>query len=272
MAKVLIGELRKSRNPHEDVVRWLQDIDEIFNRAKLQAPNKFLVAQAYLTDSADKWFRHNKSKILDWSTFNTELIKTYKPTIDQILFNMEQRRQQTRETVMEYYHDKIYLCSQADPDMNSSMKVHYLLKGLHDLLLPHVIRRHPTTAEEFLTIAQDEEKILSTLNGLSSISINPLDPYPDPPNPYPYLPENLHPPNNINVVQRPALTNNRTARSQHHQPSPPPLMNIPTGSFRAPSRYPYYPSRPLSAPTTLQCYSCYGFGHIARSCPTRKNM
>ncbi|CAF4739364.1 unnamed protein product, partial [Rotaria magnacalcarata] len=55
--------------------------------------------------------------------------------------------------------------------------IHYLTKGLHDSLIAHVIRRHPATPNEFLNIAQDEEKILLAWKGLSSTSTNEPDRY-----------------------------------------------------------------------------------------------
>ncbi|CAF2572822.1 unnamed protein product [Rotaria sp. Silwood2] len=66
---------------HEDVVKWLSDVEEIFNRAQFQLSNKYLAVQSYLIDSAAKWFRYNKATIIDWSTFKIELVKAYQPSL-----------------------------------------------------------------------------------------------------------------------------------------------------------------------------------------------
>ncbi|CAF1517349.1 unnamed protein product [Rotaria sordida] len=96
--------------------------------------------------------------------------------------------------------------------MSSVMIVHYLTKGLKHSLLAHVIRRHPSTPSEFLTVAQDEEKILLTLNGLSHASPNSLDNYPHEDDPVNEM---------VTLVQRPAPASNRRQTTF----SPQPLMN-----------------------------------------------
>jgi hypothetical protein len=92
---------------------------------------------------------------------------------------MVQRLQLPHESVMEYYFDKIHLCLQADSNMKSSIIIHHLIKGLKQSLIPPVIRRHPSTPADFLTIAQDEEQIQFILCDLSRASINPPDNYPN---------------------------------------------------------------------------------------------
>ncbi|CAF1642385.1 unnamed protein product [Rotaria magnacalcarata] len=168
LAKEQIRTLVKfSGTDHEDVVKWLFDFETVFDRAQLQISNKYIAVQSYLTDTAEKWFRHNKSTISDWSTFKLEIIKAYQPSLNQMLLKMEQRRQLPHESVLEYYVDKRQLCSQADPSMSSAMVIHHLTKGLKSTLIPHVIRRRPITPSDFLVMAQEEEKIQLTLNGLS---------------------------------------------------------------------------------------------------------
>jgi hypothetical protein len=215
-----------------------------------------------LIDAAQKWFRFNKSNIPDWSSFKIAVVKAYQPSIHQALLKIEQRHQLPGESIMEYYYDKLHLCTQADPNMSSSMIIHYLTKGLNNLLLPHVIRRHPATPNDFLTIAQDEEKILLTLNGLSSASINEPDRYPN---------EDIHMDHIVNVVKHPTNVNNRSFNWQHHQLPPQPLMNVPTTPFASSSRRSYSQHRPSSS-TSRQCYACHNFGHTAQYCPNRKNI
>ncbi|CAF3667070.1 unnamed protein product [Rotaria sp. Silwood1] len=164
---------------------------------------------------------------------------------------------------MEYYYDKLHLCMQADPNMNSSMIIHYLTKGLNDSLVPHVIRRHPTTPNDFLTIAQDEGKILSALNGLSYASTNESDRYPN---------EDIHMDHMVNIVKRPVNVNNRSFSRQHRQPPLQPFMNVLTIPFPSASRRPYSQHRTTSSSTSRQCYGCYEFGHTAPYCPNRKNI
>ena len=118
-----------------------------------------MAVQSYLADAAAKWFRHNKSTIAGWSTFRTEILHAYQPTLNATLFKLEHRHQSSTESVMEYYHDKLQLYSQGDSTMSAPMIIHHLIKGLRHALAAHVIRRHPSTADQFHPIAQDEEKL-----------------------------------------------------------------------------------------------------------------
>ncbi|CAF1213821.1 unnamed protein product, partial [Adineta steineri] len=216
----------------------------------------------YLTDSAEKWFRANKSTIPDWSLFKIELVKAYKPSLHQLLLKMEQRMQLSNECVMDYYCDKIYLCSQVDPEMSFPMIIHYLTKGLKPSLIAHVIRRNPTTPNAFRVFAQDEEKILLTLNGFSYATTTEH---------YNYPIDNIDLDNQVNIIKRPINVNNQSFNRQHYQSAPQPLMNVPTTASSSSFNRADDPYR-RSSSTSRQCYACHGFGHIAQYCPHRKNM
>jgi hypothetical protein len=249
----------------EDVTKWLQDVNTIFDRATIQPPNRYLAIQSYLVGAAAKWFLHNKLRILDWSTFSTELLTAYKPALNVILFKLEQRFQTTDESVMEYYYDKMQLCSQADPTMSSAMTIHHLMKGLKPILIPHVVRRNPLTPTEFLTTAHDEEKIHLTLAGISNDPANASREYPR----YSDLQPDV-----VNIVNRPVDYATRSSSSwQSRQPAPRPLMQsiVSRPSLPRVDQQPdhYRSSLPLSA---RQCYSCHELGHLARNCPKRKNI
>ncbi|CAF1009416.1 unnamed protein product [Rotaria sp. Silwood1] len=75
--------------PDEDVIKWIQYMEAVFDRAQLQPSNKFIAIQSYLTDAAKNWFRYNKSSITDWFIFKAEIIKAYQPSLNQILLKME---------------------------------------------------------------------------------------------------------------------------------------------------------------------------------------
>jgi len=201
----------------EDVVKWLQDMEAVFDRVKLEPSDKFIAIQCYLTKAAEKWFRFNAANIKDWATFKVEIVKVHQPSLHQILLQMEQRYQEPGEKVIEYYHDKHRLCLQADPDMSLSMIIHHLTKGLHASLLPHVLRRNPTTPSEFLTIAQGEEKLHITVNGLSHGSSSASDNYFNDDTPNDHM---------VNLVNRPANTQARPSHWRQHASSPQPLMNL----------------------------------------------
>ncbi|CAF4409283.1 unnamed protein product [Rotaria sp. Silwood2] len=177
---------------------------------------------------------------------------------------MEQRLQLPDESIMDYYYEKIHLCSQADSNMSSSMIIHYLTKGLKQSLVAHVIRRHPSTPAEFLAVAQDEEKIQITLNGLSRASTTPVDNYLN----YDDSIDEM-----VTLVKRSTNINAHLSNQQQHTSFPPPLMNSTSvPNYTSSSNRRYYHQYPSSSFASRQCYECYQFGHIARYCPNRKNI
>jgi hypothetical protein len=116
----------------------------------------------------------------------------------------------------------------------------------------------------FLLIAQDEEKIQITFNGLSHSSTTSTNNYPN---------DDTHPDDMIALVKPPLNRLTRSFNSHQHQSSPRPLMDLSPAPYQAPSsiRRPYYQSSSSSS-TSLQCYHCYGVGHFAKYCPDRKNV
>ncbi|CAF1611806.1 unnamed protein product [Rotaria sp. Silwood1] len=55
LAKEQIRNLSKYGGaPDEDVIKWIQDIEAVSDRAQLQPSNKFIAIQSYLTDAAEK--------------------------------------------------------------------------------------------------------------------------------------------------------------------------------------------------------------------------
>ena len=160
---------------------------------------------------------------------------------------------------MEYYYSKYQLCLQADSKMSDPTIIHYLSIGLNKSLIDHVIRRHPTTPSQFLLIAQDEEKIRSTLDGLN-IGKNKTNNYPVDDDPVDESVMVLRQP--INHDKRPT---NFQRRELHNNSKF--IGNHSTPYFR----YQHY-QQPSSYSSSRQCYACYQFGHIANQCPNRKNQ
>ncbi|CAF1454340.1 unnamed protein product, partial [Rotaria sordida] len=62
---------------NQDVIQWLEYIEEVFDRVQLQTSNKYIAIQYFLTNSAATWFKYKKSNIPDWFTFKRELIEAF---------------------------------------------------------------------------------------------------------------------------------------------------------------------------------------------------
>jgi hypothetical protein len=151
--------------------------------------------------------------------------------------------------------------------MSDAMKIHHLTKGLRKSLIDQVVRRQPQTPTDFLTAAKDEEKVKITLDGLSNLSMNATADYPQDDDPID---------GTIAVLNRPVNTYRRPAYVPQQQTSVGSTMQTkPVGHYVRQSS-PHashtnyrYPRSPLSS---RQCYHCFGFGHIAKYCPNRKNQ
>ncbi|CAF4253363.1 unnamed protein product, partial [Rotaria sordida] len=67
----------------EDVIKWLQDTEDVFDRVQLQSANKYIAPQSYLTATPAIWFRYNKSAVRDWFTFKIGIFKAFRPSLNQ---------------------------------------------------------------------------------------------------------------------------------------------------------------------------------------------
>lgn len=264
LAKEQIKNLRKFAGcSGEDVVRWLEDVEEVFNRAQIQPANKFIAIQSYLTDAALKWFRNNRQHITDWTTFKEQIVQLYKPSLDEQLSRLERRCQASDESLIEYYYDKLHLCSQVDAQMSTPILIHYLTKGLKPSLIPHVIRRNPTTKDEFLTVARDEERIEHALNGMQPASSHSAYDRFD----YDGMEDHV-----VTLINRPTSSVSQRFPVSPHPPPPRPLMQSvrPFSSYRSHSSQQVAPA--VFPVHSRRCYVCNRLGHLAKSCPHRKNM
>jgi hypothetical protein len=149
---------------NENVNKWLTDIIKELDLVNLNDPQKFSVIQTFLVDDARRWFLNNKSRINDWSTFVLQIQKTFSsPMLQELaLKKVGSRQQGLDETVLHYYNDMMELFAMIDMYMTDQYKVKYLKAGLKVSLKKEVMRKDPTSAEQFLEIAQTEEKLDSS--------------------------------------------------------------------------------------------------------------
>ncbi|CAF0890020.1 unnamed protein product [Didymodactylos carnosus] len=91
---------------------------------------------------------------------------------------LNNHKQRSDESVIEYYNTMIKLCNQTDPNMADTSKLNYLQMDLKQSLQNDVFRRHPSTAAQFFQVAQEEESlqtIVRTYAALTaSVFIDPL--------------------------------------------------------------------------------------------------
>ncbi|CAF4299431.1 unnamed protein product, partial [Rotaria sordida] len=80
MEKLIRSIIKFTGNRNQDVINWLQYIDEVFDGFQLQASEKHRVVSYFLTSYAAVWFKHIKPNTSDWPTFKREIIAYFSPS------------------------------------------------------------------------------------------------------------------------------------------------------------------------------------------------
>ena len=152
--------------PDENVNKWLTEITNELNVAKLNDDQKRLVIHIFLLEDARKWFINNMNDIPDWSSFINRTQKAFSSAwLQEVAIKKVGARQQgLNETVMHYHNEMMELFDMIDINMDDHLKVIYLNTGLKLSLKKEVLRRKPKTAAEFLEIPQAEEQLDSSIS------------------------------------------------------------------------------------------------------------
>ena len=152
--------------PEENINKWLVDITNELNMAKLDDDQKRMVIQTFLIEDARKWFINNMSDMLDWPTFTLRIQKAFSSAWlqEMAIKKVGTRQQAATETVLHYHNDMMELFDMIDVNMTDQLKVIYLKTGLKISLKKEVSRRNPKTVVEFLEIAQAEEQLDYSIN------------------------------------------------------------------------------------------------------------
>jgi len=127
-----------------------------------------------LKNEALYWHRQNKQKFVTWSIFVDEITKSFQSHMkqDEIFQKLKQYHQTPHQSVTQYYMEMIKLMKQADPDMNETTKIHYLINGLRPSLSIETRRKYPKNSEEFLTNAKVAEELTALNHSFTSVSFH----------------------------------------------------------------------------------------------------
>ncbi|CAF0786226.1 unnamed protein product [Adineta steineri] len=119
-----------------------------------------------LLDDARQWYVNNLDAVKDWTTFTREIQNAFSSPVHRSLAikQIGNRVQGLEETVLHYYHEMMELCDMIDHEMKDELKVGYLLAGIKLSLQKEVMRRNPRNPNEFLNVAQAEEKLDLSIN------------------------------------------------------------------------------------------------------------
>jgi len=177
IAKALVDKFVKDplkfSGGKDNVITWIEEIEQQFNIMHLNNTDKFNLIHICLKGEALHWYKQYKQKFTSWSTFVDEITKTFQSNLKQDLAfqKLKQYHQNVRQSVTQYYMEMTKLMKQADPDMNESTKIHYLVNGLHPSLSTETRRHYPRNSEEFLTNAKIAEELTALHTSFASTSI-----------------------------------------------------------------------------------------------------
>ena len=145
----------------EHVTSWIEEIEQQFKTMYLNDVDKLNLIHICLKNDAYQWYRQHKDQFVSWEIFLEEVRKSFTSNLQRDLAfdKLKHYHQTTHQTVSQYYTTMIKLIKQADPLMNESTKVQYLMNGLLASLSTETRRNYPKTAAEFLAKAKVAEEI-----------------------------------------------------------------------------------------------------------------
>ena len=159
---------------NDDVNKWLEELDHLFNLAHIPDVNKLDLMSYALKGDALQWYKNTKSVIITWDIFVQELKKAFTSSYQQELSfkKLESYGQGPHQSIRNYYNETLKLCDEADPAMTESTKLKHLLSKAKPSIQFEVRRKKPTTPVEFLEYAREAEELFQ-LSGMTSDNYSP---------------------------------------------------------------------------------------------------
>ncbi|CAF1356404.1 unnamed protein product [Rotaria sordida] len=166
----LIKNPKTFQGGKDDVMKWLDDIEHLFDVAHISDPNKLDLISYSLRGEALRWFQNTKDTLTSWEIFVSELKRTFTSSYHaELAFKkLEVYTQAENQSIRNFYNEVIKLCKEADPAMSESAKLRYLLNKTKPTIQFEVRRKKPTTTKEFLEHAKEIEDLYQ----LSNLSTN----------------------------------------------------------------------------------------------------
>jgi hypothetical protein len=256
MAREIIKTPTYFRGSKDDVLDWLERLEQRFKMANWDDEHKLRYISIHLQEDAYRWWIQASEKITSWSSFVDEIKQAFGSTkMKELAFEQLRCYKQTiNQSITQYYDKVMELCRRIDPSMSDAMKLQYLMAGVKESLKLHIALRDPQSTELFLSYARKVEDTLALINVSND--------YPD---------QGLN--QDIQFNQRPALSSMKSGQDvDHHQskvdqlkqrvPVSKNLMKVKTNDTAQSKSSNYMPSKPKSG----VCYKCGTPGHYYRDC------
>ena len=163
MAREIIKSPSYFRGSKDDVIDWLEKLEQRFKMAHWSDENKLQYISIHLQDDAYRWWNQASTNITSWCSFVQAIKQAFGSTkMKELAFEQLKWYNQTvNQSITQYYDQVLELCKRVDAGMTESMKLQYLLAGVKDSLKLHIALHDPQTPETFLVYARKVEDTLS---------------------------------------------------------------------------------------------------------------
>ncbi|CAF4459798.1 unnamed protein product [Rotaria socialis] len=232
----------------DNIYRWIDEIDHQFKIMNLCDSDKLNLIHICLKGEAYQWFQQQPMPFTSWSNFIAEIIKSFSSNLqrDVAFKKLKLYQQTTHQSATQYYIEMIKLMQQADPQMNESTKIHYLMNGLRQSLCTETRRNYPTSTQANNSKTSESQHSLHKNFNTS----------------YHYLPQRNH----YSRVSGQAADINSSAKF-----IPPLLANNTSqrnnNSYRNNTNNHQYRNYQQQQQKSFQgCFRCSSLDHIARDC------
>lgn len=174
LRKAIVADLIKNpkvfKGGKDDVKKWIEDIEHLFNVAHIPDANRLDLVAYLLRSDALQWYKNNQNTFTSWKNFIHELQRAFISSFhEELAFKkLEAYTQGEHQSVRNFFNEVLKLCKEADSTMSETTKLKNLLNKSKPTIQFEVRKKKPTTIAEFLEYARDIEELFA----LSNITID----------------------------------------------------------------------------------------------------
>ncbi|CAF3231890.1 unnamed protein product [Rotaria sp. Silwood2] len=170
LRKAIVGDLIKNpktfKGNKDDVNKWIEDIEHLFNIAHIPDSIRLDLISYSLRGDALEWFKTNRSAFVSWKTFVGEIKRAFTSSFQgELAFKkLESYTQGENQSIRSFFNEVLKLCKEADPTMSETTKLKTLLNKTKPNIQFEVRKKKPTSTTVFLEYAKEAEELLQLSN------------------------------------------------------------------------------------------------------------